>query len=88
MGSGEQDWVVAPDEARINIEIGEKADVSPEVMQALQNLAQALQNQSSDVEGYASFCPLNMYNCTNVSVKPCAIKIYCGTVTKQPPVTS
>ena len=34
--SEEQQWVVAPDEARIEIAIGREAKLSPEVQQALE----------------------------------------------------
>lgn len=47
-----QKWVVAPDDARIEIAIGKNARVSPEVKDALDKLAQALEAEQ-EVQGYS-----------------------------------
>lgn len=79
MASDEQDWVIAPDEARYDIAIGENADVSPEVMQALQQLADTLGGVERDVEGYAlgTMCSIQVY-CGRVS--PCEAVLKCTNV--------
>lgn len=79
MAADDQDWVVAPDEARYDIAIGDSADVSPEVMQALQQLADTLGGVERDVEGYASgtMCSIQVW-CQRVS--PCAMVMKCTDV--------
>lgn len=77
MASDDRDWVVAPDEARIDIAIGPGAKVSPEVRAALERLAEAM-GTGDDVQGYA-LCSNKMI-CGNVQVTSCAFNISCSMV--------
>ena len=84
MSSDERDWVVAPDEARIDIAIGKEAKVSPEVRAALEQLAEAM-GAGDDVQGYAftvTFGKPTIHtgggmNCPSVQVSDCAVNIRC-----------
>lgn len=87
MASDERDWVVAPDEARIDIAIGKEATISPEVRAALEQLAEAL-GASDDVQGYADVIikfgtPIRVggMNCPSVQVSDCAVNIRCTGIT-------
>jgi hypothetical protein len=71
MTSDEQRWVVAPDEARIEVAVGPEATVSPELRDALDNLARVLEQQQ-EVQGYMK--------CDSVSWEPCAWLFTCGKV--------
>lgn len=51
--SDESPWVVAPDEARIDITIGKDATLSPAVRDALNRLVQVIE-QEDEVAGYMS----------------------------------
>lgn len=66
--SDESEWVVAPDEARIEIAIGTEAKISPEVRQALDQLAQTLEGRD-EVQGY--------FFCKDVTVGTCLTFISC-----------
>lgn len=69
----EQRWVVKPDDARIEIAIGKNASISPEVKEALENLARALEDQQ-EVQGYA--------HCDKVEIsQDCAWYMSCRGVT-------
>lgn len=73
--SDESQWVVAPDEARIDIAIGKDARLSPDVQSALDQLAQALEGQS-EVSGYA------MAHCDEVTIsQDCRYYMSCKGVT-------
>jgi hypothetical protein len=50
--SDESQWVVAPDEARIEVAVGKDAHLSPDVQAALEQLAQALEAEQ-EVSGYS-----------------------------------
>ena len=77
MASDERDWVVAPDGVKIDIAIGPKATISPEVRAALERLAEAL-GTDDDVQGYA-LCNGNV-DCGKVQVTMCAFNIRCSMV--------
>lgn len=69
----ESGWVVAPDEARFEIAVGKDAKLSPEIQQALDQLAKALESEQ-EVEGYAS--------CLDVQItKNCWYYMSCHQVT-------
>lgn len=75
MSSNEPQWVVAPDEARIEIAVGKDAKISPALREALNQLAQALES-ASEVQGYAST------NCPHVTIVPdCDFLMICRGVT-------
>lgn len=73
MASDEQGWVVAPDEARIDIAIGRDAKLSPELREALDRVARAMEQQQ-DVQGYMN-CPQVTYE------ESCASYVTCRGVT-------
>jgi hypothetical protein len=68
----EQQWVVKPDEARIEIAVGAEAHVSPDVAEALNRLAEALEGQQ-EVQGYI--------HCEKVSWSECKWYMTCTGVT-------
>lgn len=72
MSSDEQQWIVAPDEARIRIAIGREAKLSPELREALQNLIGVLEKRE-DVQGYMI--------CNEVKIESCANFMECKGVT-------
>ena len=74
-GSDAGRWVVAPDEARIDIAIGRDTKLAPEVRQALENLARAIE-QRSEVEGY--------FFCGKVEIDECQVNIMCSSVWEHP----
>jgi hypothetical protein len=69
--SEEQQWVVAPHEARIEIAIGQEAKLSPELREALERLA-AVVEQQQEVQGYGV--------CEEISVHVCEILVHCSGV--------
>jgi hypothetical protein len=71
MASDEERWVVAPDEARIEIAVGHEAKLSPGVQEALDNLMRVLESQQ-DVEGY--------FSCEKVFIRECRQYMLCGGV--------
>ena len=75
MASDEGGWVVAPGEARIEIAVGPEAQLSPELRQALDDLARAVE-QHQEVQGY--------YQCAKVKISACAVLIDCSSVTGEP----
>jgi hypothetical protein len=72
MASDDQQWIVKPDEARIDIAVGPDAQLSPELRAALDQLAQALETQQ-DVQGYI--------HCEKVSFDECKWYMTCTGVT-------
>ena len=66
--SEEQQWVVAPDEARIEIAFGREAKLSSEVQQALDRLIAAVERQQ-EVQGY--------FHCPDVQVMECKAYVQC-----------
>jgi hypothetical protein len=62
VASNDQQWVVAPDESRIEIAIGPDARLSPELRQALDQLAQVLEQQQ-EVQGYTTCEEVSVGNC-------------------------
>jgi hypothetical protein len=69
----EQKWVVAPNDARIEIAVGKDANISPDVKAALENLARALEEQQ-EVQGYST--------CQKVEIsQDCAWYMSCRGVT-------
>lgn len=82
MASDERDWVVAPDEARIDIAIGPEAKLTPEVRESLEALMQALA-QEDEVGGYLLGGTLSA-TCTTVAdchmVTLCAFVVKCSVV--------
>ena len=75
--SDERQWMVAPDEARIEIAIGPEARVSPEVRAALEQLMNAMAQQD-DVQGYA-MCTTRI-ECHGVKTNLCAVNMVCSNV--------
>jgi hypothetical protein len=73
MAGDEQEWVVKPDEARIDIAIGREAKLSPELREALDRIARVLEQQQ-DVQGYMN-CPKVTYE------ENCAAYVTCRGVT-------
>lgn len=73
MASDEGQWVVAPNEARVNVKIGTEAKLAPEVREALDRLARVLEDEA-DVQGYMTTI------CTKVTVSACAVDFQCGAV--------
>jgi hypothetical protein len=72
MAGGESRWVVAPNDARIEIAVGPEAPLSPELREALERLARAVE-EHDDVQGY-------MY-CEQVKItQGCVTYIYCQVV--------
>lgn len=72
MTSDEQQWVVQPDEARIEIAVGRDVKISPEVQEALDALMRVLEDRK-EVEGY--------FSCDKVFIRECRQYILCGGVT-------
>ena len=72
MSSDERRWVVAPDEARIEIAVGKDAKISPELHEALKKLAEAIGEPEDEVSGY-------MY-CRDFTIGDCASYISCKDV--------
>jgi hypothetical protein len=68
----EGQWVVAPDEARIEIAVGPDATLTPELRQALEDLARAVE-QRREVQGYVQ--------CAKVKIESCIVLIDCQVVT-------
>lgn len=75
--SDERQWMVAPDETRIEIAIGPEARVSPEVRAALEQLINAIAQQD-DVQGYA-MCTTRI-ECQTVKTTLCAVNMICSSV--------
>jgi hypothetical protein len=73
MPADEGQWVVAPSEARIDIRIGREAQLAPEVREALERLAQVLEQQA-EVQGYRQIA------CGVVKIADCAVDIQCSQV--------
>jgi hypothetical protein len=78
-GSGEPRWLVEPrpGEAHVHIAVGEGAELTPELREALEGLASALHRE--EVEGYAKPqpCPRlhicdSLGNCQPHTQAPCA----------------
>jgi hypothetical protein len=75
MAADEQQWVVAPDEARIEIAVGPEAKLSPELREALDNLARTLEKEQ-EVQGYL------LGHCDEVSItQDCRYYMSCKGVT-------
>lgn len=73
MSTDESQWVVAPDERRIEVAIGKEAKLSPDLRAALDQLARALE-ADNEVSGYI--------NCQKVSFDPnCDFYMVCKGVT-------
>lgn len=72
----ESQWVVAPDEARIEVAVGKDANLSPAVREALEALARAVEGES-EVQGYGV--------CLKVSLGPCETYFSCQGVRGLPP---
>lgn len=64
MASDDRQWVVAPDEARIEVAIGEHAQLSPELREALDHLAQLVE-RGQEVQGYVRCDEVHMGPCYN-----------------------
>jgi hypothetical protein len=64
-------WVVAPDEARIEIAVGPEAKLTPELAEALENLARAVEQQQ-EVQGYTV--------CDKVHIGECRMLLICSSV--------
>jgi hypothetical protein len=62
VASDERKWVVEPEDARIEVAIGEQAQLSPELREALEHLAQIIE-RGQEVEGY--------FQCNEVHFGPC-----------------
>lgn len=73
MAEHEGSWVVAPDEARIEIAVGTEATLTPALTEALENLARAVEGQQ-EVQGY--------YQCQTVHVGTCRMLLICSSVTQ------
>lgn len=78
MAENERNWLVEPRSARINIEIGSDAKLSPELRDALQNLAQAL-GAEDEVQGFVM--KSGQWTCSEVHMSDCAILVSCSSVT-------
>ena len=74
-----------PGEAKVHIDIGESVPLTPEVQEALERLAQALQAGREDVEGFLlsafsttpTTCNPQMTTCSPRTEEPCATYTTC-----------
>lgn len=74
MARKERRWLVGPGEAHIDIAVGREARLSPELLEALRNVARVLQGEGDQSS-------LRSMECPQITIENCEILVSCRGIT-------